>query len=323
MNKRLSICIPTYNRLNILKDSIEDNLSVFFENNIELCIANNASTDGTGVYLKNLVKKYPQIKYKCQESNVGIDKNMLDVMNIATADYIYPMGDDDKLIIENLPLLLNLLSEDKDLILLNGYKGSLNHLPKTLYNKQFKNIDEAFINIWNKMPFGSFLFKKKLLNQEYFENYIGTSHAYTGVIWETLYDIQKINKEVNIYCTSLPIVFFKDEEKTWKNDYYKIMFFEIPLWFELLSKKYSIILSKNISSNYINSHIKFRKLVGYRIKGYLTTDNISNYSNFLTKSDKERILQVNKLPYGLILFVHYLESIYIKIKLNAKKYYHA
>ena len=52
-NLILSICIPTYNRVGLLKESINaiiEQKNTFDINNIEIVISDNASTDGTKEY---------------------------------------------------------------------------------------------------------------------------------------------------------------------------------------------------------------------------------------------------------------------------------
>jgi glycosyltransferase involved in cell wall biosynthesis len=280
MNHYLSVCIPTYNRCKILIDSIEEIIPLLIKRNIEICISNNASTDDTDLYLSNLIKRYPQIKYQRQTTNVGIDQNMIDVIKMATGDFILPLGDDDKLILSNLENELSRIEKDLDIYVLNGLYNEVNHLPDHLIDKLYFTPDEAFKNLWDRMPFGSILFNKKLFDENYFNKYLNTSHAYTGVLWESLFDKFVLKSHVKIKCGVLPLIEFKQEVKTWKNDAFKIMYYEIPLWFNLLSDRYTIIKRDNILDNYIKDLMRPKCLLNYLIENDNYKLDINRYLSF-------------------------------------------
>ena len=74
MNPLLSICIPTYNRVNTLKQSLErlTSLQVFKESDeLEIVISDNASSDGTEQFCRQLTTRFPEkIKYFRNDTNV-------------------------------------------------------------------------------------------------------------------------------------------------------------------------------------------------------------------------------------------------------------
>lgn len=75
----LSICIPTYNRAQLLKETLESVLVQVDRTNIdkvEIIIADNASTDETDAVMAEIKKNAkPAIKYLKNEKNVGLDGN--------------------------------------------------------------------------------------------------------------------------------------------------------------------------------------------------------------------------------------------------------
>lgn len=99
----LSICIPTYNRVNLLSESLDILLTQINENNkndIEIIISDNASTDGTAelVTEKSRIFKHAYIKYIRQVENIGSDRNFLFVISKATGKYFLVLSDDDFLL---------------------------------------------------------------------------------------------------------------------------------------------------------------------------------------------------------------------------------
>ncbi len=109
----LSLCIPTYNRrdkltrlLNGIKQDIEDAAG-----KIEVCISDNASTDGTNEFLTALSsQKY--IRVTRQSENLGFRKNYTAVLSMTRGNYIWSLGDDDVVIENGLKHLLQLLQDE-------------------------------------------------------------------------------------------------------------------------------------------------------------------------------------------------------------------
>ena len=89
-NILLSICIPTYNRANVLDETLKKLFSnpEFDKNLIEVIVSDNFSTDNT----KHVVSKYPLVKYSCNDKNVR-DYNYSIVLELATGNYIRLFND--------------------------------------------------------------------------------------------------------------------------------------------------------------------------------------------------------------------------------------
>lgn len=76
MNKiLLSICIPTYNRAEYLKNSIESIIyqDEFINKKVEIVIADNASSDNTENIVRNYAKQYDNIIYYKNKKNINND----------------------------------------------------------------------------------------------------------------------------------------------------------------------------------------------------------------------------------------------------------
>lgn len=71
----LSICIPTYNRAEYLKKSIESIIcqNEFINKQIEIVIVDNASTDKTEDVVKHYVEQYDNVIYYRNKRNIGND----------------------------------------------------------------------------------------------------------------------------------------------------------------------------------------------------------------------------------------------------------
>ena len=87
-NYALTIAIPTYNRLEKLKICLKRLMEQKKIEQIEIIVSDNASTDGTGEYMTELVKKAENIHYYRNTENVGPDKNFLNCFDKAVGEYV-------------------------------------------------------------------------------------------------------------------------------------------------------------------------------------------------------------------------------------------
>jgi len=94
---RLSVCIPAYNRaeeLVDLLDSIERQKGYQFD--LEVVVSDNASTDDTQQVIERYRSRIPNLKYSRSTQNLGADRNFLRAVELATGDFCWLMGSDDK-----------------------------------------------------------------------------------------------------------------------------------------------------------------------------------------------------------------------------------
>lgn len=89
----LSICIPTYNRAEILNNTLNALTSdPAFNNEIEIVISDNCSPDNTTEVCKKYTKIFPNVKYYRNEENVK-DRNFLTVLERAEGEYLKIIND--------------------------------------------------------------------------------------------------------------------------------------------------------------------------------------------------------------------------------------
>lgn len=107
----LSICIPTYNRCEILNKTLKSLFSnpEFDEDLIEVIVSDNCSTDHTS----DVVRRYPKVKYFCNEKNVK-DANFAIALNYAQGEYIRLFNDTLSFKPTMLGLMLSKIRENLD-----------------------------------------------------------------------------------------------------------------------------------------------------------------------------------------------------------------
>ncbi len=93
---KVSVCIPTYNYGQYLREAIESVLSQTFSN-FELLVIDNCSIDNTMDIMENYTKLDPRIKYVRNSCNVGMAQNFNECLRHASAPYIKILCADDLL----------------------------------------------------------------------------------------------------------------------------------------------------------------------------------------------------------------------------------
>ncbi len=123
----LSICIPTFNRDSFLRQCLESIVRQFDNEqvraNVEIVISDNGSSDNTGLVAREYQKNYPNIAYIRNLENLGVDRNILQVVDMARGEYVWLLGDDDALFEDSLPYMLPILQTRKFFYLLANCWG--------------------------------------------------------------------------------------------------------------------------------------------------------------------------------------------------------
>ncbi|MBF0125989.1 MAG: tetratricopeptide repeat protein [Magnetococcales bacterium] len=113
----LSICIPTYNRQELLAQTL-DNLQWTLSADIpmEIIVSDNASEDDTATVAREKGALFPHFRYVRQPRNVGEVKNTLSVLRMARGRFCVRLADDDRLIPETLLSEIAYLNQHDDII---------------------------------------------------------------------------------------------------------------------------------------------------------------------------------------------------------------
>lgn len=108
----LSICIPTYNRAFTLQKTLESIvLNKDFDENVEVIISDNCSTDNTCLICSEFVRKYHNVKYYRNEKN-NVEQNFWKILNLGTGDYVKLQNDYCGFTAEGLGILKEALRQN-------------------------------------------------------------------------------------------------------------------------------------------------------------------------------------------------------------------
>ena len=126
----LSICIPTYNRPENLKNCL-DSIAKQVCSDFEVCISDNASRVDIAKTIQPYKKKF-KIRFKRNKKNLGFAMNVLNVSLMARGKFIWFLGDDDLLTKNSLNFLTKLIKKNKKInfFWINSYYLDVSYLKK-------------------------------------------------------------------------------------------------------------------------------------------------------------------------------------------------
>lgn len=113
MSYKLSICIPTYNRLSYLRETLDAILMQAPLDGVEITVSDNASDDGTAEAITDYQVRFTNLKYYRWPRNVGPDLNFMKAVELASGEYCWLMSSDDKPVEGALHKMLSRITADK------------------------------------------------------------------------------------------------------------------------------------------------------------------------------------------------------------------
>jgi glycosyltransferase involved in cell wall biosynthesis len=132
---KLSIVIPTFNRTIYLQETLNSLIKCINRKSkdlVEIVINDNASTDDTNHVALSYVRQYNFVKYYRNEINLGFDTNVLLGLHHAQGEFVWFLGDDDKIKDSGLSYVIDVINKEKNLSVLC--------INSSLYDRELKEI---------------------------------------------------------------------------------------------------------------------------------------------------------------------------------------
>jgi glycosyltransferase involved in cell wall biosynthesis len=151
-----SICIPTYNRAEFLKECLDSVLcQVKNKREVEVIVIDNASPDDTQTVVGEFIKSYDCLKYYRNERNLGLAGNQIKCIEYATGDYVTLLGDDDIYLDGQIDRILKVVSEREYAVVALNYYSFLKNKNKP-YKSNFAPVkDVTFQRTYDIMNYPS------------------------------------------------------------------------------------------------------------------------------------------------------------------------
>jgi glycosyltransferase involved in cell wall biosynthesis len=118
----LSICVPTYNRpaqLKGLSDRFLSKVMDVYGDLVEIIVCDNSDAD---IANQNKANLDTRVTYTKNHQNIGVSKNFVRCVELASAQYIWLLSDDDDIIWDGFAALMDALKEGRSDCYLLSYE---------------------------------------------------------------------------------------------------------------------------------------------------------------------------------------------------------
>jgi abequosyltransferase len=211
----ISICIPTYNNADCLKECLESLLPQIKPYQIPVYVSDNASTDNTIEMLSSFKNEcYPLLYFRSNNKNLGYGQNAVYAARMASSKYVWSFGDRRRLMPDSVKIVYSTLCEDDlDLLVLNNEStqqlGQVISARDTRYTSARTVFRELFfvVGTVGLQILPAEAWKSKLLEKYLVENYHDWIHL--SAIFEFLAGL----KTVNVLFLAQPLV---DSTNRWE-----------------------------------------------------------------------------------------------------------
>jgi glycosyltransferase involved in cell wall biosynthesis len=129
----LSICIPTFNRAALLRETLLhlEQLHHCFD---EVVVSDNASPDATPDVVAELAPRFRKLVYFRHPTNRGMTRNYHACLALGTCDLLFQLSDDDALLPDGFTAAVAELEADPACVAVyGGYERSLDNLASVAY----------------------------------------------------------------------------------------------------------------------------------------------------------------------------------------------
>jgi hypothetical protein len=278
-NKNLIIVIPTYNRVKILKIWLEHHAQLMFLMGIRIHVQNNCSTDTTVKLLTQWKKKFKNISFESNNTNIGPIRNFEKLLNKFNCKFVWLIGDTYLINNQLIDKIISKIKKHSPLFFIINLNDRIKILNDSYLRSNFvlENISGVLsctaCVIYNKAKLKKIRFKKKPIS--YFAH--------------TLYILDQLKtNNLSAYWISLSIYNLPNKiKKNWSNT---SLVFEIGCknWvdtinqlrhYSLGSKQKAFMLFSKITNLF-----NWKSGLWLRAQGLLTINNIRTYKIYLNKS---------------------------------------
>lgn len=299
--KLLAICIPTYNRADVLDESLGSLMSII-DDRVKIIVIDNNSTDNTF----SIASKYREnILYLCNETNIGGDLNILKCYKVASeiADYICVLGDSYRISKSSLDSILSHILTFKYHLIINAQRATGFH------TKVYHNADDVLRDVGGAMDLtGTIIIKSEAVSDSYYLKYIHTHFIHFGMSFDYIASVNNLNC---LFLSEHPILFTTlNRNHNWYKNSIEIFAKEWVRTILLLDPIYT----RNSREICMKAHDKFTKI--FHLRNFLLLRLNKSISWEIIKRNKLYIKKTSSINYWLVLLISSIPVVFLRLILN-------
>lgn len=165
----MSVIVPCYNSMPILRELIVETIRVLEEMGIkeyEFILVNDGSPNPNTIgFLKSLAEEFHMVKVVNLAKNTGQSNAQLAALNYTTGEYVVNMDDDMQTHPMNIPILYNKINEGYDVVL-GSYTKKKHSFFRNMLTKMDNGFEEIFIGKPKGINFTSFWITRRYIVDE-------------------------------------------------------------------------------------------------------------------------------------------------------------
>jgi len=193
----LTIAIPTYDRARLLERLLAALLNQMSgdETRVDLLVSDNASTDGTGEVIRTYQDRGLAIRYICNKTNLGADRNIMQCYTEAYGQYVWIFSDDDLILPGSLQRILSALAlQQYDIICIRAYPIE----DESVQYKRLRNVSDLemtkaedfarHVHVYLTFISGIIVNKERIdsVKHKPFDSLVGTNLSHLGLFFTAL-----------------------------------------------------------------------------------------------------------------------------------------
>lgn len=169
---KLSICIPTFNRAEFLRQCLASVIPQVRERlEVEVIVSDNASQDGTASIISEFQRQYPQLRYYRNDKNLGFAGNQQNCFRYASGQHIAILCDDDLYMLGMITEILRVVGMREYAFVALNYFSFLNDPARASTTDFAPDDDVVFARAYDVMNhpsvghFSGFVFNARLARE--------------------------------------------------------------------------------------------------------------------------------------------------------------
>lgn len=287
MNVKLTIGIPTYNGAETISSTLDSILSQL-EDNVEVVVCDNASTDETKQIVLKYTSQYSCIKYFQNDTNVGGCKNISLVFERASGDFVWLLGDDDRIKDGGIKKVIDVVLRNPELAFIFVNLSIWNRDFSICHNRRFLPLENDLIYIdaneyFNLVRQNAAFTPTQVINRKLWLEI--DSHLFDNTGWKTLYYLFLLLPGRSAYVIGEPYALFADGSLRHHKDgaFYYQMLDLIKLFQYLPTCGYNDNLCEKMIKSILRNlplTIFFSKEYGLKVNKKLLNNSISTLGRY-------------------------------------------